>query len=62
MKIITLKSIVNEVWEIDTLDTTKLSRYIRVLFQLSVNVNDPVAEELLDQVASLAHEAREVGC
>ena len=60
VKITTLKSIVNEVWGIDTFDMIRLSRYLRVLFQLSVSENDPVAEELLDQVAGLAHEAEEV--
>lgn len=61
VKIATLKIVVNEVWSIDTIDTKKLSRYLRILFQLSLNTKDSVAEELLDQVASLAHDAGEVG-
>lgn len=55
-----MKSIVNEVWGIDALETTMLSRYLRIFFQLSVNEHDIIAEELLDQVAALAHEAGEV--
>ena len=60
VKILTMKSIVNEVWGIDALETTTLSRYLRIFFQLSVNEHDVIAEELLDQVAALAHEAGEV--
>lgn len=56
----TLKKIINEAWKNETLDTAKLAKYMRCLFQIAISENTELAEQLLDQVQSHAEEALEV--
>ncbi|MCJ1397829.1 hypothetical protein MMC11_001025 [Xylographa trunciseda] len=51
-----LQEIVNIAWRIGGIDTTKLSRWIRCLFQLALTSNLKTAELLLNQVMTLAEE------
>ncbi|RKF63583.1 Sporulation-specific protein 22 [Erysiphe neolycopersici] len=55
----TLKKIINEAWKSETLDTAKLAKYMRCLFQIAISENTELAEQLLDQVQSHAEEALE---
>ncbi|POS85724.1 hypothetical protein EPUL_000909 [Erysiphe pulchra] len=55
----TLKKIINEAWKSETLDTAKLAKYMRCLFQITISENTELAEQLLDQVQSHAEEALE---
>jgi hypothetical protein len=55
-----LKKIVNEAWGLDSLDSTKLAKYMRCLFQVALSNNPAVAEGLLDQIYHLAEETSEV--
>jgi hypothetical protein len=57
----TLKKIVNEAWGLDSLDSIKLARYMRCLFQVALSDSPDTAEQLLGQICSLAQEAAEVG-
>jgi hypothetical protein len=58
--ILNLKRIVNAAWELEDLDTAKLSRYMRCLFQYALPHGNNVTENLLDQIYKLAQEASEV--
>ena len=58
----TLKKIVNEAWGLDSLDSTKLAKYMRCLFQVALSDSPGTAEQLLSQICSLAQEAAEVDC
>ncbi|MCJ1472157.1 hypothetical protein MMC13_000804 [Lambiella insularis] len=49
-----LQQIVNISWRINSIDMTKLSRWVRCLFQLAMISNVGIAEFLLDQVSTLA--------
>jgi hypothetical protein len=55
-----MKKIINEAWSLETLDFTKLAKYMRCLFQIAISDNVKIAEELLDSVHSHAEEAAEV--
>ncbi|RKF74152.1 Sporulation-specific protein 22 [Golovinomyces cichoracearum] len=55
----TLKKIINEAWKTEILDTAKLAKYMRCLFQIAISENTVLAEQLLDQVHSHAEEAFE---
>jgi len=55
-----LKRIVNAAWALENFDTLILSRYMRSLFQYALPHGDKVAEDLLDQIYTLAQEASEV--
>jgi hypothetical protein len=55
-----LKKIVNEAWGLDSLDSTKLAKYMRCLFQVALSDSPDTAEQLLSQICSLAQEAAEV--
>jgi hypothetical protein len=57
-----MKKIINEAWSLETLDFTKLAKYMRCLFQIAISDNVEIAEALLDQVHSHAEEAAEVSC
>ena len=57
-----MKKIINEAWSLETLDFTKLAKYMRCLFQITISDNVEIAEALLDQVHSHAEEAAEVSC
>ncbi|KHJ34534.1 putative tpr-like protein [Erysiphe necator] len=54
-----LKKIINEAWKAETLDTAKLAKYMRCLFQIAISENAELAEELLNQVQIHAEEALE---
>lgn len=60
VRITTLKKIINEAWGLESLDTTKLAKYMRCLFQIAISDNPTIAEQLLDQVHNHAKEAAEV--
>ncbi|KAK2625835.1 hypothetical protein QTJ16_005147 [Diplocarpon rosae] len=55
----TLKKIINEAWGMDSLDSAKLAKYIRCLFQITIAENVELAEQLLDQACGYASEAAE---
>jgi hypothetical protein len=42
-----MKKIINEAWSLETLDFTKLAKYMRCLFQIAISDNVEIAEELL---------------
>ena len=52
-----LKRIVNAAWALENFDTLILSRYMRSLFQYTLPHGDNVAEDLLDQIYTLAQGA-----
>jgi len=52
----TLKKIVNGASSLDSFDAIKLAKYMRCLFQIALPENPAVAEQLLDQIQSLAEE------
>ena len=54
---INLKKIVNQAWELESLDITKLAKYQRCIFQIALGSISDVAEDLLDQILSFAEEA-----
>ena len=56
----TMKKIVNQAWELETLDIVKLTKYMRCLFQISLSGSPEVAEQLLEQAHALAEDAAEV--
>ena len=53
----TLKKIVNEAWGLDSLDSTKLAKYMRCLFQVAISDSPDTAEQLLGRICGLAQEA-----
>ncbi|KAI9739411.1 MAG: hypothetical protein M1818_005099 [Claussenomyces sp. TS43310] len=55
----TLKRVVNATWRLEGYDITKLSRYMRCLFQYALPHSQNAAEELLDSMNDLAHSASE---
>jgi hypothetical protein len=57
----TMKTIINSVWSLDMMDTKKLARYMRCLFQVALSGNGEVADQLLDQVLNIAADAEDVG-
>ncbi|KAH8599135.1 meiosis protein SPO22/ZIP4 like-domain-containing protein [Bisporella sp. PMI_857] len=57
--ITTLKKIINSSWELETLNGIKLAKYMRCLFQVCLSSNPDVAEDLLEQIESLARECGE---
>jgi hypothetical protein len=59
--IATLKQIVNRAWELESLDSTKLAKYMRCLFQVALANSPDIAEALLDQICGLAEDSSEVG-
>ena len=58
--ILVLKQIVNKAWELESLDSTKLAKYMRCLFQVAMTDSPKIAEGLLEQVKNLAKDASEV--
>lgn len=58
--ITTLKKIVNAAWGLENFDITKLSRYMRCLFQYALPQDDTIADQLLDQIHGIAQTAMEV--
>jgi hypothetical protein len=58
----TLKKIINQAWTLESLDSIKLTKYMRCLFQVALTDSPDVAEQLLEQVRSLAEETSEVTC
>lgn len=55
-----LKKILNEAWDLESMDVMALAKYMRCLFQIAQSENVQVAEELLDQIATQAAEAHQV--
>jgi hypothetical protein len=61
VKITVMKKIINAVWTLECLDTSKLARYMRILFQLALSEgNTAIAEDLLNQTVAYAKAATEV--
>lgn len=58
--ITSLQQIINATWGHDKSDIEKLSRWIRCLFTIALTSNDKTAEQLLDQVAAIAQNAKQV--
>jgi hypothetical protein len=56
----TLKQIVNRAWDLESLDSTGLAKYMRCLFQVALTDLPEVAEGLLDQMCDLAADLSEV--
>ncbi len=56
----TLKKIINEAWGLESLNITKLAKYMRCLFQITISDNSVIAEQLLDQIHNHAEQAAEV--
>jgi len=55
-----MKKIINEAWNLEELDSTRLAKYMRCLFQIALADNTDVAEQLLDQVQDHTEQAAEV--
>ncbi|RDW82233.1 hypothetical protein BP6252_03345 [Coleophoma cylindrospora] len=55
----TLKNIINQIFDTEEMDVTKLTQYIRCLFQHTVAENQVIAEDLLHQAQNLAKDAAE---
>lgn len=55
-----LQQIIGVTWQHESYGIDKLSRWIRCLFTLTLTSNVETAEQLLDQVASIAEESRRV--
>lgn len=55
-----LKKVVNEAWGFDSLDSTRLAKYMRCLFQVAISDSPGTAEQLLGRICGLAQEAAEV--
>lgn len=60
MLITNLKKIINEAWSLESFDSAKLAKYMRCLFQVALSDSPNIAEQLLDQVHSIAEEASRV--
>jgi hypothetical protein len=54
----TLQRIINITWEHDNANIAKFARWIRCLFSLALTSNIETAEQLLNQVASIAESSR----
>ncbi|KAL2036382.1 hypothetical protein N7G274_010903 [Stereocaulon virgatum] len=54
----TLQQIINITWQYDNANIDKLARWIRCLFSLALTSNTETAEQLLNQVASIAESCR----
>lgn len=55
-----MKKIVNEAWGLDSIDSIKLAKYTRCLFQVALADSPNIAAQLLGQICNLAQEAAEV--
>ncbi|CAL3972847.1 unnamed protein product [Diplocarpon coronariae] len=55
----TLKKVINEAWGKESIDSAKLAKYIRCLFQITIAEDVELAEQLLDQACGYASEAAE---
>ncbi len=55
-----LKIIINEAWNLQSLDIGKLAKYMRCLFQVALSSDTEIAEQLLDGVGTHAQEAEHV--
>lgn len=56
----TLKKIINEAWGLDSIDSIKLAKYMRCLFQVALADSPVIAAQILTQISNLAQEAAEV--
>lgn len=50
----------NKVWQPDNGDVDRLARWIRCLFSLALSSSVEMAENVVDQVISIAENAKEV--
>ncbi|KAL8757342.1 MAG: hypothetical protein Q9184_004228 [Pyrenodesmia sp. 2 TL-2023] len=57
--IATLQQVVNKVWQPDNGDINRLARWIRCLLSLALSSNIEMAENIVDQVISIAENAKE---
>ena len=56
----TIKSIINEIYTLDSFNNTKLAKYIRCVFQALLPQDDSLAMQMLDHAAQVASESAEV--
>lgn len=54
----TLRQIINQIYEIESLDGTKLARYMRCLFQVTLPFEDELALGLADEYIDLIQDAK----
>ena len=55
-----MKKIVNEAWSLEEVDSVRLAKYMRCMFQLALSDNTEVAEQLLDQIQDHTEQTAEV--
>lgn len=55
-----MKKIINEAWSLDELDSVRLAKYMRCLFQIALSDDIEAAEQLLDQIQDHTEQAAEV--
>ncbi|KAG8414087.1 sporulation-specific protein 22 [Metarhizium acridum] len=55
----TLKTIINEIYRLEQFNAAKLCKYLRVILQITVSVNDTTALQIISQIIKVAHESRE---
>lgn len=58
--VVNMKKIINAAWSLGEVDSIRLAKYMRCLFQIALADHEEVAEELLDQVQEHAIQAAEV--
>lgn len=57
----TLRLIINQIHAIAPFNSTRLSKYIRCLFQAILPLDVPLALQLIDQAIKIAHDGCDVG-
>lgn len=55
-----MKKIINEAWSLEELDSVRLAKYMRCLFQIALSDDIEAAEQLLNQIQDLTEQAAEV--
>ena len=54
------QQLINKVWQLDSRDVDRLARWIRCLLSLAFSSNAAMAENIVDQVISIAENAKAV--
>jgi hypothetical protein len=57
----TMRVIINEIFELEHFDGTKLAKYIRCVFQATLLLDDNLALQLVDQAIQVSGEGQQVG-
>ncbi|KHN98328.1 Meiosis specific protein SPO22 [Metarhizium album ARSEF 1941] len=57
----TLRTIINEIHSLEQFNSAKFCKYLRVIFQATVSVNDTAALEIIGQIMQTARESRNAG-